>query len=201
MEQKIFRAPIELKVGGEAGEFTAVFATFNVIDHHGDVTIPGAFVDGAQTVVEPWNHGWDLPAGKGVIKSDGEKVWINGRFFINTEAGRETYLTVKELGELAEWSYSFDIEESSSGEFEGQQVRFLNKLDVVGVGPVTRGAGIGTQTTTIKQKDQEQAPDNQGVGDEGEAGDAGKPSGPDPDLLTRIELMEIETILLEAESG
>jgi HK97 family phage prohead protease len=156
MEQKVFRAPIELKADGQDGEFTAVFATFNVIDHHGDVTVPGAFKNGAETVIEPWNHGWDLPAGKGVIESDGEKVWVNGRFFLSTQAGRETYQTVKELGSLAEWSYSFNIEESGQGQQDGQQVRILRQLDVAGVGPVTRGAGIGTQTVAIKQKEQPQ---------------------------------------------
>jgi hypothetical protein len=188
MEQKIFRAPLELKADGEAGEFTAVFATFNVIDHHGDVTEPGAFPDGAEAIVEPWNHGWDLPAGKGVIQSDGEKVWLDGRFFLSTSVGKDTYETVKELGGLAEWSYSFDIEESGQGEHHGQQVRFLRKLDVVGVGPVTRGAGIGTRTEMIKQK-----PSSSG-GDEGEGGgedSAVKPSGPDADLLTEIQITEI----------
>lgn len=193
MEKKVFRAPIELKADGQDGEFTAVFATFNVIDHHGDVTVPGAFKNGAETVIEPWNHGWDLPAGKGVIESDGEKVWVNGRFFLSTQAGRETYQTVKELGSLAEWSYSFNIEESGQGQQDGQQVRILRKLDVAGVGPVTRGAGIGTRTEMIKQKEQPSS-----GGDEGElsGGTGFKPSGPDADLLAQIDIAEIGLIAL-----
>lgn len=193
MEQKTFRAAIELKAEGQEGEFTAVFATMNVIDWHDDVTEPGAF-DEQNVIVEPWNHGWTLPAGKGVIRSDAEKAWIDGQFFIDTESGRETYRTVKNLGPLAEWSYSFDILESGEGEFEGTKVRFLRKLDVVGVGPVTRGAGIGTQTVMIKHKDGEPSD-----GDEGKAGD-GKPSGPDADLLTEIQIVEIGLIAMEASN-
>lgn len=149
MKQKTFTAPIVLKADGQSGEFTAIFATLNVIDHDGDVTIPGAFRE-QPAIVEPWNHSWNLPAGKGVIKADNDKVWIEGQFFLDTEAGRENYQTVKNLGDLAEWSYTFNVLEQGSGDFEGEQVNFLRKLDVVGVSPVTRGAGINTQTVNIK---------------------------------------------------
>lgn len=194
MEQKIFRAPIELKAEGQEGEFTAVFATLNVKDWHGDVTTPGAFEDGKETVIEPWNHGWTLPAGKGVIRSDGQKAWVDGRFFVDTESGRETYRTVKNLGTLAEWSYSFDILESDDGDMDGERVRILRKLDVAGVGPVTRGAGIDTRTVMIKQKEQAAG------GDEGEADD-GKPSGPDAELLTEISIVEIGLIAVGGTSN
>jgi len=181
MEQKIFRAPIELKANGNEGEFRAEFATLNVIDHHVEVTEPGAFQNGQEVIIEPWNHGWALPAGKGIIQSDGAKAWVEGQFFVDTDAGRENYRTVKNLGPLAEWSYSFDILESGEGEFNGQQVRFLRKLDVVGVGPVTRGAGIDTRTVEIKSIEQIET----------EAGN-GKASD---DLMTKIAIVEIEMII------
>lgn len=201
MKQKTFRAPLQLKAEGEGGEgrgeFTAVFSTFNVIDHHGDVTVPGAFKEQA-VVVEPWNHGWTLPAGKGILKSDDEKAWVEGEFFMETEVGREHYETVKGLGEMGEWSYTFDIEEAGHGNFEGQQVQFLRKLDVVGVGPVTRGAGIDTRTVTVKKKNGDQG---EGEGGGREDADAVKPSGPDADLLARIDLIEVGLIYLEVEGN
>lgn len=197
MEQKIFRAPIELKADGQDGEFRAEFATLNVIDHHGDVTEPGAFQEGQEVVIEPWNHGWTLPSGKGVIHADEQKAWVDGRFFLDTDTGRETYRTVKNLGPLAEWSYSFDVLESGEGVFNDQQVRFLRSMDVAGVGPVTRGAGIDTRTAYIKQKEGNQQPDSS-AGDEGEGGGAAaaKPSGLDADLLTEIQIAEIGIIAL-----
>lgn len=202
MERKIFRAPLALKADGNEGEFTAVFSTLNVIDYHGDVTVPGAFKDGQAVVVEPWNHGWSLPAGKGVIKSDEEKAWVEGTFFMDTEVGREHHAVVKGLGEMGEWSYTFDIEEAGQGDFEGQQVQFLRKLDVVGVSPVTRGAGIDTRTVVVKGKGAD------ADGDEGEVSSGGgastssasggdKLSGPDVDLLARIDLVEVGLIYLE----
>jgi hypothetical protein len=149
-QRKTFTAPIELKSDGEEGTFRSVFASLNVIDHDGDVIRPGAFQEGQEVVVENWNHGYDLPPGKGVIHSDEEKAWIDGRFFLETTQGKDMYLTLKELDGLEEWSFTFDIEKAERGVFEGEDVRFLDMLDTWGVAPVTRGAGIGTETVALK---------------------------------------------------
>lgn len=185
MERKTFTAPLELKADGEKGEFKAVFATFNVEDHHGDVTVPGAFSE-QKVVVEQWNHGWTLPAGKGVIKSDDQEAWIEGQFFMDTEVGQEHYKTVRNLDGQAEWSYTFDIIEAG----EGKEVRFLRKLDVVGVGPVTRGAGIDTRTVTIKSdtSPEEESGMNE---DEANTGEAGKSRD---ELMAKINLFEMSVI-------
>jgi HK97 family phage prohead protease len=193
MAKKIFTAPLELKADGKEGEFRAVFSTLNVVDLDGDVTTPGAF-EGQETVVEPWNHGWTLPAGKGEIKSDEKKAWIEGEFFLDTEVGKENYQTVKNLGPLAEWSYTFDIVEVGFGKFNDRDVRFLKKLDVIGVSPVTRGAGIDTRTTAIKSN---QADENGGEASPPPAppegrGEDGKPGVGPAVVLAEIELIELE---------
>lgn len=156
MNKKIFLSGIELKGedDGKTGEFTAIFSTFNVVDLDGDVTLPGAFTDGQKVRISYWGHRWgEMPVGRGEIHADQEKAWVDGRFFLDTEAGRETYQTVKNLAELQEWSYGFDIIEASYGKFADREVRFLKKMDVFEVSPVMLGAGIGTQTTAIKSTD------------------------------------------------
>lgn len=136
---------------GESGEFRAVFATFNVIDHDMDVTMPGAFKEGQAVRVAAWDHGWgDLPVGRGTIHQNEREAWIDGQFFLDTAGGRETYLTVKALGELQEWSYGYEIEDSQLGQFQGQDVQFLKRLNVIEVSPVMQGAGIDTRTVDIK---------------------------------------------------
>jgi len=152
MAKKTYRGRIEFKQDADTtGEFRAEFATLNVIDHDRDVTVPGAFHDGQETLIEAWNHNYGvLPVGKGIIHEDGDKAVVEGRFFLDTQGGLEHYKTVKALGTMQEWSYTFDIEESGEGEFDDQDVRFLRKLDVWGVAPVQRGAGIDTRTTDIK---------------------------------------------------
>jgi len=194
MLKKTYRSAIELKEDGAPGEFRAVFSTFNVIDHDHDVTIPGAFTEGEKVRISYWGHRWeDLPVGRGEIHQDEEKAWVDGRFFLDTEPGQQTYLTVKNLEELQEWSYGFDIEESELGQFEEQDVQFLRRLTVYEVSPVMLGAGIGTRTETIKSAE-DGASDDNAESDEGEAGD-GKPSGPPP----RVVSTQIEIDLMEAE--
>jgi len=150
MKYKTSVGPISFK-SSDTGEFQAVFSTLNVIDLDGDVTLPGAFEDGQQVRVAYWGHRWqDLPAGKGVIHADEEKAWIDGQFFMDTEVGRETYKTVKNLGDLQEYSYGYDLIESDRGKFEDRDVLFLQKIKVHEVSPVMLGAGIGTGTTDIK---------------------------------------------------
>lgn len=159
MEKKTYTAPFELKEDGQPGEFRAVFATLNVTDHDRDVTVPGAFEEQA-VVVEPWNHGWTLPVGKGMIKANEYEAWIEGQFFLDTEVGKENYQTVKNLGPLAEWSYTFYILESAEADpaqMNGAD-RILEKMDVIGVSPVTRGAGLNTRTTSIKAQKRAIAP-------------------------------------------
>lgn len=143
--------PFRLKDDGPDGSFRAVFATFDVVDHDGDVTKPGAFKNGSPVVIGSWGHKtYDLPVGKGVIVTDQREAAVEGHFFLDTEPGRNTYQTVKNLGELGEWSYVFSVMKQSFGELDGRPVRFLEDIKVYSVDPVLAGAGIDTRTTDIK---------------------------------------------------
>lgn len=135
------------------GSFRATFSRFDVIDRDGDVTMPDAFTRGQEVRIAQWGHNWSAPAvGKGKIDFDGERAWVDGEFFLDTTVGKDTYLAVKNLGTLQEWSYGFAIKERSFGEFgePPQHVQFLRRLDVFEVSPVMIGAGIGTGTDAIK---------------------------------------------------
>jgi len=150
-KRKEFRGRLKLLDGGEPGEFEAVFATLNVIDLDNDVTVPGAFTEDEAVRIAAWGHNWGtLPVGKGNIREEDDQAIVGGKFFLQTAAGKEHYETVKALGELQEWSYSFSILDEEKGEFEGKDVNFLKKLEVYEVSPVMLGAGIGTHTTDIK---------------------------------------------------
>lgn len=138
----------------DKGEIRAVFSTFDVIDADGDVTLSGAFEDGANVRLSAYGHGsWhgELPIGRGKIRTDEKQAVFDGQFFMSTLRGKETFTTVKELGELGEWSYAYDVVESEQGEFNEQPVRFLKKLKVLEVSPVLVGAGVDTRTLSVKE--------------------------------------------------
>jgi vacuolar-type H+-ATPase subunit I/STV1 len=74
---------------------------------------------------------------------------------MDTEGGKETYRTVKNLEELGEWSFGFDRLDQEPGVWNGQHVNFLKQMQVHEVSPVLLGAGIGTRTTAMKSADGE----------------------------------------------
>lgn len=140
------------------GEVAAVFSTFGVVDHDGDVTDVKAFEDGAKCIISAYNHqSWQgaMPVGKGIIRVGQKEAVMEGQFFMNTTHGRDAFETVKGIAELQEWSYGFDVLESDPAEFEGKSVRMLKKLKVHEVSPVMRGAGVGTHTIGVKKFSEE----------------------------------------------
>ena len=145
---KIFHAPFEVK-DDSTGSVQAAFSVFNVIDSDGDVVKPSAFTDG-QEVPMCWAHRWEQPIGRGVVKVGRKQAVFDGAFFLDTDAGMEAYKTVKNMGNLQEWSFGFRILEAEDGEFEDRGVQFLKKLELFEVSPVLVGANRETRTVAIK---------------------------------------------------
>jgi hypothetical protein len=156
IERKSFTG-IELKKD-KPGFFNAKFATLNVIDKDGDVTLSGAFPEGKEVLVSAYMHGsWSggLPVGKGVIRVVGDDVLIDGEFYLNTAAGKEHYETIKNAPNLQEWSYGFIIKElAEDTEWnENPKVwRVIKLVDIFEVSPVLRGAGVDTRVLDIKSE-------------------------------------------------
>lgn len=140
------------------GSFKAVIATFNTIDKDGDVTLPGAFVNGMTVVVSPWGHSsgkGDLPVGDAVITTDGARAFAEGRFYTETVHGKAAYQTVKNLSQkgIQQWSYMYQPKQiGSKKELElwpGAR-RVLKEIQPFEVSPVLVGAGEGVFTQSIK---------------------------------------------------
>lgn len=148
---------VEIK-DAEKGEVAAIFSTFDVIDSDGDVTLKGAFTDGAPVAISAYGHqSWKgaLPVGKGRIRETSTEAVMEGRFFMDTTHGADTFRTVKAMSEddnLQEWSYSLANVKSEPGTVEGKRVRVLKAIDVTEVSPVLKGAGVNTRTLTTKGK-------------------------------------------------
>ena len=152
--------PLDVKFDDDAGTVKAVFATLNVKDSDGDVTLPGFF--GKQEVAIAESHNREKIVGKGTIFEDGGSVILEGKYFLETIQGRESFLTAKAMGDLQEWSYGFYLQPGGfkMGQHEGENVRFLQPQDdgspgvkVAEVSTVLVGAGVGTHTASIKSTD------------------------------------------------
>lgn len=149
-ERKGFR-PTQFKLS-ETGEVTVAFAQLNVVDHDGDLTMPGAFPVKAVPMSAYGHSSWmgELPTGRGDIHEEAGWAIFAGAFFLETDQGRNAYATVKAMADLQEWSYGYDPVDYAYEQRDGQMVRILKGLDVFEVSPVLVGAGIGTHTRAIK---------------------------------------------------
>lgn len=161
METKSLSSAVEIKSEAK-GEVTAVFSTFNVLDADGDVTFPGAFTDGEQVVISGYGHSvWKggMPVGEGTIRTTRTEAVLDGRFFMDTDAGREHFGVVKAMKGRQRWSYGYDVlHRPESVTFQGRKANALRRLKVHEVSPVWRAAGVNTRTLAVKaNKDGEEA--------------------------------------------
>lgn len=151
---------VEIKDAAK-GQVSAVFATLDVVDKDGDVTVKGAFTEGAKVAISAYNHkSWEgaMPVGKGTIHERGNEVVLDGQFFLNTTHGRDAFETIKALtedGPGTEWSYGFDVEASEPAQkgssYGENHRRTLRRMKVHEVSPVMIGAGVGTRVTSVKE--------------------------------------------------
>lgn len=148
-EIKRVNTAVEFKAN-EEGSIRALFSTFGVVDHDGDIVLSTAIQNGV-TVPMVWAHDWSSPVGKGIVTTDSKGATFDGSFFLATTAGRDAYETVKAMGELQEYSWGFRVLESEwKSDDEYDVVRVITKAEIFEVSPVLKGAGIGTMTLAIK---------------------------------------------------
>lgn len=142
---------------GAEGSLKAVFSTFNTPDKDGDVVLQSAFTDG-QHLELCWAHDLSRPIGDGVVRVHPDRAEFDGRFWLDTDDGLQSYRKVKNRGARQEYSYTYEPLEAEQGLVDGKEVRVLRKLDVWEVSPVFRGAGVNTRTEAIKAIDPEGKP-------------------------------------------
>lgn len=149
-------APARVQVkDATTGEVEAVFATLGVLDHDGDIILPGAIKDGTTVAISAYGHSvWKgaPPAGVGTIHEEGDQLVLKGRYFLDTDHGRNDFHTVKGLAEAGkgEWSFGLLNIESTKGTHNGVSGNLIKSVDVPEVSPVFIGAGINTRTLVAK---------------------------------------------------
>jgi len=149
-------APIELKEDGDTRYIEAVFSLFETIDSDNDVTKANALRSGytGNKVPLVWNHDWSKVIGRGIIETDNQKAVFKG-YFLNTEAGKEAYETVKAMQDMQQFSYGFQVMKSTKGthiDSKGEEVpvRVLEDVKVWEVSPVLVGAQQNSFVQALK---------------------------------------------------
>ncbi len=162
----IVRKGIQIKDATKTGTVVAVFATMNVIDKDGDITLPGFF--GKQATIMLPAHQWGhVPIGKGVIQEAGEQAVAEMKMNLDIPAAKDWHSAIMfdlaEGGEpLQEYSYGFTIRPGGSSpggqDASGKEAYRTLRATPDGkpgcivheVSPVVVGAGEGTGTLSAK---------------------------------------------------
>jgi hypothetical protein len=142
----------------ELGEVTAIVSTFDVVDRDGDVVLPGAIRDGTVVKLSGYDH--DVitkgmpPAGKGVVRVVGNQAVLEGKYFMDTQRGREAFAVVRELGPDSEWSIGYlkkvrTAPMTKAWAAQGAR-RLIAELDLLESSPVFMGANALTATLGTK---------------------------------------------------
>lgn len=150
---KQFAAKLQIKGddGAKEGTVQALFSVFNEIDSDGDVVLPSFFTEGQEVAMSAWGHNWgDLPPGKGIVRVRPEGAVFDGSFFLSTPQGLAHFETIKAMGGLQEWSFGFRVTKGMPGQFNGQDVRFLEQGELYEASPVLIGANRNTRTLGVK---------------------------------------------------
>lgn len=127
--------------------------TRGVLDADGDTYDgPGSVVP-REVILSDWNHASAVmsgrpPVGRGRIRADGNRLVFDGRFFMTTEPGRLAFETLRELGEVAEWSWGFEVLDWEP--WEQPNTRLIKSIAPFEASPVWRGSGVSTRTEAVK---------------------------------------------------
>ena len=174
------KSSIELKEDGDKRYLEAVFSLFDTIDSDNDITKAGALKSGYEGNKVPlvWNHEWSKVIGRGVIESDNQKAVFKG-YFLDTNAGREAYETVKQMEDMQQFSYGFqviDSETSTATDSKGEEVpvRVLKDVKVWEVSPVLVGSQQNSFVQALKsgldqmeeEEAQEESDEKRALGDD-----------------------------------
>lgn len=149
METKHVTTRATWKADGGEGTLEAVFSTFGVVDRDGDLVEAGAIPNG-QKVPMVWSHDWTRMIGKGVTRVDTDRAVFDGNLFMDTEAGRDAFNTMKAMDDLLEYSWGFRVLDADFVERDATLVRVIKRVELFEVSPVLVGAGMNTGTLSLK---------------------------------------------------
>jgi len=142
----------------EDGTFVAYGNVFNVIDQASDVTVPGAFsntianhkANGTMPKFLAQHGHTTMPIGiiTDMVEDD-KGLRFEGKFALETQAGREAYSLVK-MTAIDEFSIGFVTLQSEKQIMAGKQVRALMEVDVREISLVTFACNPESKIESIK---------------------------------------------------
>lgn len=149
----------EVKADKDKRVIKGYAAIFGVRDSDGDIIVKGAFLEsiakdfGAPGSGKPnrvkilaHHNGRDVIGRPSVLKEDDIGLYFEGK--VSKTAKGDEILELVADGVIEEMSFGFNTVDADYGEVDGQRVRYLKKLNLWEISPVTWGAN---QFTSVEQ--------------------------------------------------
>lgn len=158
--------PYELKetVVDDKGYFEAYASDFkDEPDDGGDVVMKGAFTESIlhggrnrSGIVMLWQHDFKQPLGiYHKIVEDDRGLFVGGQLALGTPTGDTAHVLMK-MRAIKHMSYGYDVLETEdklwkgNGKWDGKNARYLKKVDLWEISPVTFPMLIRTTITNVK---------------------------------------------------
>lgn len=137
MQTKHLQAPAEIKNIDESGFFCAYGSVFDVEDNVKDVVCRGAFTASLETKMPAllWQHNASQPIGVyEVAKEDERGLYLEGKFALTTQLGREAYELTK-MGAVNGFSIGYKTQSETFDNKTG--INYLKEVELWEVSLVT----------------------------------------------------------------
>lgn len=173
MLTKTFPAHLKAVADLADGEFDAIVSVFGNVDSAGDVVLPGAFTEtlaawaaSGDPIPVIWSHQWGDPdshigtvvEAKELLPGDPALpaeladhggLWVRSKLDDDGKAVKVRRLLKGRR--VRNFSFAYDVLESSWGKLDGADVYELRKLDLFEVGPCLIGVNRETQLIAAKE--------------------------------------------------
>ena len=129
------------------GSLYIVAGQTDSVNRANEVIDAGAFGRQEGIPLEAWGHNRALPNdGRGVLYESGNEILWDGQM-LETEAARQTWLTIDGNGKWQEYSLTFRIEDAYR---DANGRLHITQATALGVAPVYQGISLGTRTIRMQ---------------------------------------------------
>ena len=143
------------------GTFEAIVAVFNNVDRVGDKILPGAFKDSlaewekkGRPIPVIFSHQWEnLDAHIGQVlesKEVEQGLYVKAKLDMDEDFASRVWKKMQK-GTLAEFSFAYDVQDSTLVKENGEYINELRRLDLLEVGPCLVGMNPETQLLGVKE--------------------------------------------------
>lgn len=158
LEYKTCEVPVlavkAASVGGEGRYIAGVASTFDgPVDAHGDIISPGAYTDSLKarpSVPVLWSHDASRPLGRTTFLTEDDAVGLVFKARLSETRDADDMLELVRDGVVG-MSIGYNLVRSRRGRWHGEEVRFLDAIDLFEVSPTAFASNTAASVSTVSK--------------------------------------------------